>query len=74
MIILSVMISFVHTVNRSLTCSFWLQGRDGQTSVQPSRPFPVLSDDTSLVAVSSLPESVSMATTSLQIINWCSDF
>ncbi len=45
--------------SESLTCSSWLQGLDGQTSaVQPSRPFPVLSDGTSLVAVSSLPESV----------------
>ncbi len=35
-----------------------VQGRDGQTYARPSRPFPVLSDGTSLVAVSSLPKSV----------------
>ena len=37
-------IHYVHTctVNGSLTCSFWLQVLDGQTS---ARPFPVLSDD-----------------------------
>ncbi len=44
----------VHTVNGSLTCSFWLQVLDGQTS---ARPFPVLSDDISLIAVSSLTEN-----------------
>ncbi len=47
-----------HTIDGSLTYSFLLQGRDGQNSARPSRPFPVLSDGTSLVAVSSLPESV----------------
>ncbi len=45
-------------VDGSLTCSFWLQGLDGQNSARPSRPFPVLSDGTSSVVVSSLPESV----------------
>ncbi len=45
-------------VDSSLTCSFWPQGRDAQSYAQPSRPFPVLSDGTSLVAVSSLPKCV----------------
>ncbi len=49
---------YTHAVDGSLTCSFWLQGRDGQTYARPSRSFPMLSDGTSLVAVSSLPESV----------------
>ncbi len=47
-----------YIINGSPTCSFWLQGLDGQTSAQPSKPFPLLSDGTYLVAVSSLPESV----------------
>ncbi len=44
---------------------FWLQDLDGQTSALLSRPFPVLSDGTSLVAVSSLPESVENGMTTI---------